>query len=443
MMNPKNITFYEKIAQIGAFDCHTHIDASHPVARGLHDILLYHMVISDLYSAGCPDGSRLSEEPSEEEITTRITQAIDYLPKIKNTSCYFAMRIILHDLFDWDEPITHDNWRKLHLRIKEYGQKPGRLEEIMRKGNIVRSNTELWRGRDGAFDHIFTYSMEWSFFTRAQWGRFDTALIELEHAWNHDIPCPPLPVTLTPELINFKKKIKTLEDVENALKHYLEKTPFDKIITIASHLSTEIHYRKVTTAEMTEALNNRDIAGPHERDVYANYIFNRYLELYEQDHCDTVLQFSTGAEPLPYETGSTMPSETIFELAHVFADHPDISFNLHVSNASSNQEMCTLARELPNVSLNGYWWHNFFISYIKQVLSERLDMLSVTKVVGFFSDAYCMEWAYAKQRIIRTLTADLLWERIELGQFDEKTALEIAHELFYGTAASLFKLNHK
>ena len=67
-------------------------------------------------------------------------------------------------------------------------------------------------------------------------------------------------------------------------------------------------------------------------------------------------------------------------------------------------------------------------------------MLSVSKVVGFFSDAYCMDWAYAKQRIIRTLTADLLWERIELGQFNEETALEIARELFYGTAASLFKL---
>ena len=46
-------------------DVHTHLDAIHPVARGLHDILLYHMVVSDLVSAGCPDRSRLSETPSD------------------------------------------------------------------------------------------------------------------------------------------------------------------------------------------------------------------------------------------------------------------------------------------------------------------------------------------------------------------------------------------
>lgn len=240
------------------------------------------MVISDLYSAGCPDGSRLSEDPSDEEAAERIEQAIDYLPTIQNTSCYFALKIILHDLFDWDQPITHENWRELDQRIREYSS------------------------RDGRYDSIFTYSLEWSFFTRAQWGCFDTALIELEHSWNHDAPCPPLPVTLTPDLINFKKKIRTLEDIETALQHYFDKTPFDKIITIASHLSTDIHYRHVSPEEMSQALAKRETAGPTERDIYANYIFNRYLEIYETSHSDMILQFSTGAEPLPFETAICM-----------------------------------------------------------------------------------------------------------------------------------------
>lgn len=440
MITCKNPEFYQKITKIGAFDCHTHIDASHPVARGIQDILLYHMVISDLYSAGCPSGARLSEEPSTNEVCQRVTEAIPYLPRIKNTSSYYAMRIILNDLFDWTEPITSENWRILDDRIKEYGRQENRLQKIMQKGNIIKSNTEFWRGGDGSLDNIFTYSLEWAFVTRAQWGQYDTALTELEHAFNHDAPCPPLPVTLTPELIAFDKKITTLEDTEEAIRHFLNHTPFDSIIAIASHLSTDIHYRKVTAAQMEAALKKRSTAGPAERDIYANYIFNRYLDLYEEGNHSTVLQFSTGAEPLPFETGSKMPAETIFELAHVFADHPGISFNLHVSNAAANQAMCTLARELPNVSLNGYWWHNFFPSFIKNVLSERLDMLSVNKIVGFFSDAYCMEWAYAKQVFIRVFTADLLWERIQLGQYDEETALEIAGELFYGTAAKLFGL---
>ena len=30
------------------------------------------------------------------------------------------------------------------------------------------------------------------------------------------------------------------------------------------------------------------------------------------------------------------------------------------------------------------------------MMSERLDMLPLDKQVGFFSDAYCVEWVYGK-----------------------------------------------
>jgi len=43
------------LAAIPLLDAHTHLDATHLAARGLHDVLLYHMVVSDLVSAGCPD----------------------------------------------------------------------------------------------------------------------------------------------------------------------------------------------------------------------------------------------------------------------------------------------------------------------------------------------------------------------------------------------------
>ena len=88
--------------------------------------------------------------------------------------------------------------------------------------------------------------------------------------------------------------------------------------------------------------------------------------------------------------------------------------------------MCTLARELPNLSLAGYWWHNFFPSTIAQVMHERLEMLPANKQVGFFSDAYCAEWSYAKVVIVRKVMAKVLAERIELGHLDQTQALEFA-----------------
>ena len=74
------------IGDIEAIDAHTHVNSSHMAARGLHDIMLYHMVISDLYAAGCPSGRRLSEDPDEEEAAGRIEEAIPLLEHIQNTS---------------------------------------------------------------------------------------------------------------------------------------------------------------------------------------------------------------------------------------------------------------------------------------------------------------------------------------------------------------------
>jgi hypothetical protein len=101
----------EALREIPLLDAHTHLDAAHLSARGLDDILLYHMVISDLYSAGCPNGARLDEMPSLEESHSRLEQAIPYLPRIQNTSCSWMVRIILKDLYGWTEPVTADNWQ--------------------------------------------------------------------------------------------------------------------------------------------------------------------------------------------------------------------------------------------------------------------------------------------------------------------------------------------
>src|SRR5271169_3776284 len=101
--------FEAALAAMPILDIHTHLVGGKLAARGLHDILLYHMVVSDLYAAGCPSGARLTEFPDwpdKAEAHQRIREALPYLPLIRNTSCHWGLRIILHELYAWDEPIT-------------------------------------------------------------------------------------------------------------------------------------------------------------------------------------------------------------------------------------------------------------------------------------------------------------------------------------------------
>ena len=98
------------LAEIPILDVHTHLVGGKLAARGLHDILLYHMVVSDLYAAGCPSGARLTQFPgwpTREEATARIEEALPYLPLIQNTSSFWGVRIILRHHYGWPAPIDH------------------------------------------------------------------------------------------------------------------------------------------------------------------------------------------------------------------------------------------------------------------------------------------------------------------------------------------------
>lgn len=415
-------------------DIHTHLDANHLAARGLHDILLYHMVISELYAAGCPDGARLSEDPTEEEAVYRLERAVPYVKYIRGTSCYWGVRIILKDLYGWEDEITEENWRECHELIKSKGCGHDRAKEIADKAHIEKSSTELWRGRDHKHDDMLMYSLEWAFFCRAQWGINDAALLELEHAWNEEIPGPPLPVTSDPSLYNFAKKIKNIDDVYAAIEHYVDHIPYDEVFSNASHFSTDINYHDVTEEDMVKALANRDNAGAWERDVYANFINEEFLKRVSKIKRETgkeiIIQYSLGAEPLPFETGSFMRPETIFELAKIIDKYSDLKFEIHVASLHADQAWCTLCRELPNLMLDGFWWHNFFPTHIRRIISERMDMLPTNSQAGFFSDAYCMDWCYAKAKIIKRQYAEVVAQKIEMGQFDYDTALNVVRDIF-------------
>src|SRR5271169_1396918 len=112
----------EALAELPILDVHTHLCGAKLGAQGLHDVLLYHMIVSDLYSAGCPNGARLTQFPNwpdKKEAHARILEALPYLRFIQNTSGWWGVRTILEHLYDWRGPITVDNWRILDDQIRE------------------------------------------------------------------------------------------------------------------------------------------------------------------------------------------------------------------------------------------------------------------------------------------------------------------------------------
>jgi len=426
------------LAAIPMLDVHTHLAGGHLGARGLHDIVLYHMVVSELYAAGCPSGERLSQFPAwpdREECHRRLAEAVPYLGHITNTSGWWGARIILSELYGWHEPITAGNWRRLDGLIRERADDPAWHREILERARIERTCAEHCRRGDGRDDDQLQYSVEWGMFMRTQWGEYDTALYDLERTWAGKVEDGPCMIgAKRPEV---GRSIRTLADVHAAMEHYLTGLPYDQILSMATGISTDINLRLPSDAEMSHALTRRSIAGVAERDIYAAYIGELLLAGLEREGKRIVFQFSVGAEPLPHETMSRVSQDTLAQIAQLIHRHPGLRFQGFVASRHAHQSFCTMARELPNFSLAGYWWHNFFPGAIRQIMDERLDMVPANKQCGFFSDAYCVEWAYAKARIVRTQMAEVYAGKVAQGQYSREDALAIARQVLYQTPQSV------
>lgn len=184
-------------------------------------------------------------------------------------------------------------------------------------------------------------------------------------------------------------------------------------------------------------MQRRAEAGDRERDIYASYILHRFLAALEKQGNCIVFQFWLAAEALPYESGSRLKQRTIGQLAEIVARYPGLRFQCCLASWHANQSLCTLARELPILSLAVYWWHNFFHGAIRQVIEERLDMLPVNRQLGFFSDAYCVEWSYAKKKLVGKMLAEVLAAKIEIGQYSVADAVSIARSIFYDSSVEL------
>jgi hypothetical protein len=430
-------TLVEGLAEIPLLDVHTHLDAGHLSARGLDDVLLYHMLVSELGSAGCPTQARLSEDPDSAEVESRLAEAIPFLPRIRNTSGAWGARIILRDLYGLEGLPDEATWRDVHGVIRERAADPTWARDILRRAGVQRACTEWWRQRDGSADDVLQYALEWAFFARAQWGINDIPVYELERAWSQDRPGAPLPVTMGRDRPESDRRIATVDDVHAAVQHYVARIPYGAVLSTAQHISTDITLRAVTESDMARALARRDIATVEDRDVYASYILEAFLSDLERHGSEILFQFSIGAEPLPYETGSKLRQETIFEVAELAARHPALRFQVFLASEHANQAFCTLARELPNISLAGFWWHNLFPGVIRKVMFDRLDMVALNKQIGFFSDAYCVEWTYAKAMIIRRQLAAVLADKVGQGQYTVDDALGIARQILFETPQEL------
>ena len=131
----------EAMEAVTVVDPHCHLDAGHPAARNIADIVLYHHVWIELVSAGMGQyevtRAGLPHElvDPEMEPLERVRRALPYLPRIRNTTVGSLFRWLLEDLYGIKDGLQVSNLDKLAAEVK-------RASELIRQCQKKLRSTE-------------------------------------------------------------------------------------------------------------------------------------------------------------------------------------------------------------------------------------------------------------------------------------------------------------
>jgi glucuronate isomerase len=130
---------------------------------------------------------------------------------------------------------------------------------------------------------------------------------------------------------------------------------------------------------------------------------------------------------------------SLIQYRELFNAFPDVTFCISVLSSAQNQELVGYSWIFPNVVTNGHWWYSNVPAYIEPDLRARLQAVPKTKQIGYYSDAYKLEFVLPKFNMYRRILAHLLMnDFIRPKIYTVKQALEMARLLLRENAQRIF-----
>jgi glucuronate isomerase len=130
---------------------------------------------------------------------------------------------------------------------------------------------------------------------------------------------------------------------------------------------------------------------------------------------------------------------SLIQYKELFNAFPEVTFPVSVLTSGQNQELVAYSWIFPNVVPNGHWWYSNVPAFIEKDLRERIQAVPKTKLVGYYSDAYKLEFVLPKFAMYRRVLAKVLAEEyVRPGRLKESAAVELGTRLLRGNVREIF-----
>jgi glucuronate isomerase len=393
---------YDEICRIPLIDPHSHIDPRRPAARSLDDILGYHYYTELAHSAGM-DKAPLAPGADPRE---RARAILAHMDRFNNTVQFSWFLEIARTYlgFDGDRLTAADADWLISAADKAMSQ-PDWEEQVLRRSNVEK----IFLTND------FDDPLE----------GFDT---------NRYVPC-----LRTDDLVFRLDQPDVRHRLAKATGVFAED---NKETRAAIGRLFEKFIRRGARA-CAVSLPPDFAPAPPATGLSPGGVFWLLAE-----HCrefKLAFDLMIGVNRRVYEAGVYQGQDlfdqrtSLIQYAKLFNEFPDVIFCISVLSSGQNQELVSASWIFPNVVTSGHWWYSNVPVYIESDLRARLQAVPKTKQLGYYSDAYKLEFVLPKFNMYRRVLAKVLVEDfVRTGIYTERQAVEMARLLLRENAKRIF-----
>jgi glucuronate isomerase len=389
-----------------------HIDPRRPTARNLDDLLGYHYYTELAHSAGM-DRALLAPGTDPRE---RVRGVLYHLTQLDNTAPYTWFTEIARAFLGFEgDRVTLADFSWLWDAAERVMGQTGREEQVLQKTNLEK----VFLTND--FDDPLT--------------GFDAKLF---------VPC-----LRTDDLVFHLDKPEIQERLKKATGlSGLHKIPAlrEAIRKLFEHFTR--HGAKACAISLPPDFSPQpasDSEMAKDKGAFSHGAFWILAECCRE--FDLPFDLMIGVNRRVYENGVFQGQDlfdqrtSLVQYAKLFNAFPEVTFCVSVLSSGQNQELVSYSWIFPNVVTSGHWWYSNIPAYIEQDLRARLQAVPKTKQIGYFSDAYKLEFVLPKYNMYRRILAQVLADDfIRPRIYTEAQAMELARLLLRDNARRIFEV---
>jgi glucuronate isomerase len=425
MQSPRD-PILQALRDITLIDPHTHINPYNPAAHNLADLLGYHYYTELAHSSGMPKNQIEADGLSPRELVGRLVGA---LGNLSNTVQYSWLIDLCQRFYGFQhDAITPDNWETLYDQSEAVMASADWPSTVLDKSNVsaVFLTNEFDESLEGFDTSTYIPCL-----------RTDDLVFKLAQPEVRQRLAGATGMELDGSLDSLRRSL------EQRFEHFVAHGARACAISLPPDFTpTPVSDGRATTA-LDAVLREGLSADVSHRAALSRRVFWTLAELCDQFHLPFDLMIGVNREV--YRGGVHQGRDlydsrvSLIQYRELFNAFPEVKFPVSVLASVTNQELVSYAWIFPNVIPNGHWWYSNTPTFIRRDAAARLEAVPQNKQIGYYSDAYKLEFIAPKFDMYRQILAEILADDFVVRRrWSEEQAIELGAQVLRGNVEAIF-----